>query len=488
MTGAESATRRDAAGCIPIGGTPVNGFVFFNTDHLGSVTMAMDGQGNRLGGGEWGGSSHVSYKPYGEVQRNDSQGPDIFRYKYTGQEEDRETGLYYYKARYYDPEIGRFTQADSILDTKNPNSMDLYMYTEGNPVNHTDPSGNSIGLGAIAAITFPMFSLPTIGAAAVGVAIMASVVIASALAAIGLGTSLGYMGLNGAPVVAGAVGIAALATLNSALYLIASGAGVTFAYASGAATFVGIATAMGIGLVSSISLVLASSAGGASILLRNMAANALALTSSIVFSIGITAVVTAVGAAAAVVAFAPYTAISMAVFAVTAAVTLGMVLFVTALATAAWLAGTAIGSILSPYAVQGYITGGLSKSSFNNIHWDEKSARIGGCYGAAVSFWGMQAGLYTYVNGLVYASAAKTGNVFAQAWVSFNETAVLGPFSGFDIVASQFTIYSVLTGDYNGAGYDVAGYVIKAYAGESAPIGLGVKAGQATEKVCKGAN
>ncbi|MBM9578372.1 type IV secretion protein Rhs, partial [Leptospira sp. 201903070] len=84
----------------PIGGTPVNGFVFFNTDHLGSVTMAMDGQGNRLGGGEWGGSSHVSYKPYGEVQRNDSQGPDIFRYKYTGQEEDRETGLYYYKARY----------------------------------------------------------------------------------------------------------------------------------------------------------------------------------------------------------------------------------------------------------------------------------------------------------------------------------------------------------------------------------------------------
>ncbi|MBM9499018.1 VCBS repeat-containing protein [Leptospira sp. 201903071] len=123
-------------------GVPVSGMVFFHPDHLGSITMVTDGQGNRIAGGEMGGASHISYKPYGEIQRNDSSGPDIFRYKYTGQEEDRETGLYYYKARYYDPLIGRFTQADSVFDTTRPMAMDLYMYTEGNPVRYRDPSGN----------------------------------------------------------------------------------------------------------------------------------------------------------------------------------------------------------------------------------------------------------------------------------------------------------------------------------------------------------
>ncbi|RHX83638.1 hypothetical protein DLM75_23775 [Leptospira stimsonii] len=91
-----------------------------------------------------GGASHISYKPYGEIQRNDSSAPDLFRYKYTGQEEDGETGLYYYKARYYDPLIGRFTQADSVFDTSRPMAMDLYMYTEGNPVRWRDPSGHSL--------------------------------------------------------------------------------------------------------------------------------------------------------------------------------------------------------------------------------------------------------------------------------------------------------------------------------------------------------
>lgn len=125
-------------------GAPVSGMIFFHPDHLGSITMITDGQGNRVAGGEMGGASFIGYKPYGEIQRNDSAGPDIFRYKYTGQEEDRETGLYYYNARYYDPVIGRFTQADSIFDTSRPMAMDLYMYTEGNPIRFRDPSGHSL--------------------------------------------------------------------------------------------------------------------------------------------------------------------------------------------------------------------------------------------------------------------------------------------------------------------------------------------------------
>jgi RHS repeat-associated protein len=64
----------------------------------------------------------------GEVNRTNSGGPDIFRYKYTGQEEDPETGLYYYKARYYDPAIGRFIQADTVINPESIFGMNQYMY------------------------------------------------------------------------------------------------------------------------------------------------------------------------------------------------------------------------------------------------------------------------------------------------------------------------------------------------------------------------
>ncbi|EMJ37063.1 hypothetical protein LEP1GSC079_4829, partial [Leptospira interrogans str. FPW1039] len=55
--------------------------------------MITDGAGNPASGPEPG-VSFVSYEPYGSIIRNDSYGPDIFRYKFTGQIEDKETGLY----------------------------------------------------------------------------------------------------------------------------------------------------------------------------------------------------------------------------------------------------------------------------------------------------------------------------------------------------------------------------------------------------------
>ena len=70
-------------------------------DHLGSVTMITDGAGNVVSGGSLGGKANYLYRPYGEIDRMNSSGPDITKFKYTGQEEDKESGLYYYKARYY---------------------------------------------------------------------------------------------------------------------------------------------------------------------------------------------------------------------------------------------------------------------------------------------------------------------------------------------------------------------------------------------------
>ncbi len=54
-------------------------------------------------------------KPYGEIIRDKSSGANIVRHKFTGQQEDAETGLMYYGARYYDPYIGNFITPDSLI-------------------------------------------------------------------------------------------------------------------------------------------------------------------------------------------------------------------------------------------------------------------------------------------------------------------------------------------------------------------------------------
>ena len=63
---------------------------------------------------------------------------------YTGQVYDKETGLYYYNARFYDPEDGRFLAQDTYRgENMEPDTLHLYAYCANNPVNYVDPSGHS---------------------------------------------------------------------------------------------------------------------------------------------------------------------------------------------------------------------------------------------------------------------------------------------------------------------------------------------------------
>ena len=65
--------------------------------------------------------------------------------RYRGYYYDEETGLYYLKTRYYDPEIGRFMTIDDIsyIDPETINGLNLYAYCANNPIANVDPNGNA---------------------------------------------------------------------------------------------------------------------------------------------------------------------------------------------------------------------------------------------------------------------------------------------------------------------------------------------------------
>ncbi len=106
---------------------------YVHQDHLTGTSLVTESGGNQVGG--------IKYYPYGTT-RSGSVPTDR---KFTGQRLDAGTGLYYYNARYYDAEIGRFVSADTIVpDPSNPQTLNRYSYTRGNPLKYTDPTGNYV--------------------------------------------------------------------------------------------------------------------------------------------------------------------------------------------------------------------------------------------------------------------------------------------------------------------------------------------------------
>jgi len=80
------------------------------------------------------------YRPFGETY---FEAGTHFRYLYTGQEHDFETGLYFYNARYYDARLARFISADTIVPGAfDPQALNRYTYVRNNPIIYTDPSGH----------------------------------------------------------------------------------------------------------------------------------------------------------------------------------------------------------------------------------------------------------------------------------------------------------------------------------------------------------
>jgi RHS repeat-associated protein len=78
------------------------------------------------------------YDPYGNCFAGSNPCSAGEPYRFTGRRFDAETGLYYYRARYYDPQKGRFLQTDPVGYSAD---MNLYTYVGNDPTDATDPTG-----------------------------------------------------------------------------------------------------------------------------------------------------------------------------------------------------------------------------------------------------------------------------------------------------------------------------------------------------------
>jgi len=86
---------------------------------------------------------HYGYLPFGNERcENNSQAFSVTN-RYTGQHLDEETGLYFYGSRYYDPELARFIQPDSIVPDASSQGLNRYTYCINNPLLFVDPSGHA---------------------------------------------------------------------------------------------------------------------------------------------------------------------------------------------------------------------------------------------------------------------------------------------------------------------------------------------------------
>ncbi len=182
------------------------------SDHLGSTSLTLDSSGNVL--------SELRYKAWGEVRY--AAGTTPTKYTYTGQYSNvGDFGLMFYNARWYDPSLGRFAQADTLCPitdyignsaactvsfTDNltllmsynemnheqngiartiqvpsmPQNLDRYVYGLNNPIKYSDPSGHCVD-GASTELCLALLPAGPIGWLAIGVLVIVDVVLINAV-------------------------------------------------------------------------------------------------------------------------------------------------------------------------------------------------------------------------------------------------------------------------------------------------------------------
>ncbi len=117
--------------------------IFYHHDLLGSPAVVTDHNGNTL----W----HEHSDPFGRARTRVSETGNEFHHDrtgsrkgYTGHLKDEGSNLVYMKARYFDPQIGRFYSNDPVgFSIGNPMMFNRYAYANNNPYSYIDPDGRN---------------------------------------------------------------------------------------------------------------------------------------------------------------------------------------------------------------------------------------------------------------------------------------------------------------------------------------------------------
>ena len=141
-------------------GYELRNIYYYHPDHLGSSNFITTGEGKEF--------EHIEYTPYGETWIDDGTNLNIIGYRFTSKELDTETGLYYFGARYLDPQTSRWVSPDPAFEDYlpvppvddearrynsqlpgqggvfNPVNLNVYCYGANNPVKYVDPDGQVV--------------------------------------------------------------------------------------------------------------------------------------------------------------------------------------------------------------------------------------------------------------------------------------------------------------------------------------------------------
>ena len=154
--------------------TPV--MYYYVTNLQGDVVNILDASGNI--------KASYTYNAWGEILSATGDMADINPLRYRGYYFDSDTGLYYLKARYYDPQLCRFINADGYASTgQGVTGTNMFAYCKNNPILYADNTGEFAGI-VVGAITGAVFG-------AINAGISGDNIIVGALLGAGSGVILG---------------------------------------------------------------------------------------------------------------------------------------------------------------------------------------------------------------------------------------------------------------------------------------------------------